>query len=172
MILTDYPVEALNILLEEACLPASYAPLIKYRQTLLSDLPRLGCKRKSDAERLPDAAFEALGMKDTEIRLLRRFFALYDAKKQKLRELEKLTAAPEVQAAYRELYLLPGVKEIRADLYYRSGFPSLKAIAEATVEEVLEKTAQTIEDHGLSCIVPLPKEVRTHIAVAKAFTMK
>lgn len=169
MICTDYPVKALSILLDKDCLPASYAPLIKHKQALLSELPRLGCKRKSEAERLSDGAYEAIGMQTQEIRLLRRFLTLYDAKPQKLRELEKLTAEPEAMAAYRELYLLPGVNQIRADLYYRSGFASLAAFAEATVEAVLEKTAQTIADNALSCIVPLPKEIRTHIAVAKAF---
>lgn len=170
MILTDYPVEALCFLLYEACVPASYIPLIKYKELLLSELPHLGCKRKSDAERLPDSAYEALGLQNMEIRLLRRFFTLYDAKRQKFRELEKLNISEEELSAYRELYYLPGVKQTRAALYYCAGYRCLKDFAQTTVEAVQEKTAQVIAAQSLSWIVPLPKEIRTHIAVAKAFT--
>lgn len=39
-------------------------------------------------------------------------------------------------------------------------------------KDVLEKTALAISTYKLPFIVPLTKEIRTHIAVAKAFTQK
>ena len=72
--------------------------------------------------------------------------------------------------AFQELFYLPGVKQTRASLYFYSGYESLASIADADLKDILEKTALTISAHDLPCIVPLPQEVRTHIAVAKAFT--
>lgn len=167
----DYPVEALKLLLDASCLMDRYAPLIPYRDELISGLLRLGCKRKSDAERLPDDALMQLGLSCPElIRLFRRFLTIYDAKPQKWKEIPAVTSDPEMQAAFSELYYLPGVKRVRAELYYRSGYRSLAALAAAAPEDVIARTARTIADEQLACIAPLPKEVRTHIAVARAFT--
>lgn len=171
MISADYPIEALALLLDEGCLSERYAPLVSYKDVLLSSLPRLGCRVKSDVEKLPDAALAEIGLSDAQmIRLFRRFLAMYDPKAQKFRELDALAVSPEERSAFRELYHLPGVKAIRAALYYRSGYRSLADLAGATVEEVLTRTALTVSREQLTCIVPLPKEVRTQIAVAKAFT--
>ena len=171
MISTDYNIEALRILLDKRCLSERYYPLLPYTDALLSGLPLLGCRKKSDAEKLSDEALAQIGMTAPEtLRLFRRFLTIYDVNPQKFKEIPKLCSDEEEQAAFRELYCLPGVKYVRAALYYRSGYRSIAAFADTTVEEVLEKTARTIAENGLSCIVPLPKEVRTHIAVAKAFT--
>ena len=171
MIDPNYPVEAMELLLDPDCLPERYAPLIPLREALLSGLRTLGCKRKNEAAQLPDEALAQLGLnEDGLIRLFRRFLRLYDAAPQKWREIPKLTSDPEMQAAFSELYHLPGVRQVRAELYCRSGYRTLAALAAATEEEVIERTARTIADGQLSCIVPLPKEVRTHIAVARVFT--
>lgn len=171
MINTDYPLEALEILLDKNCLPERYFPLIGHKERLIPGLRRRGCRTKSDAERLSDEDFRDMGLESPEeIRLFRRFLSLYDPKPQKLRAAKAIPAAPEERAAFRELCYLPGVKEIRATLYYRSGYRSLRDFAAATVEEVLERTARTIAQNALPCAAPLPKEVRTQIAVARAFT--
>ena len=170
---TDYKIEALGILLDKSCLSQGFYPLIEYKELLLAGLPLLGCRTKSDAQHLPDDALLRLGLDDIDtVGLFRRFLTLYDPKPQKFREIEKITSDPEEQEAFRELYHLPGVKQTRAALYYQSGCKSINTFAEMTAEEILEKTARTISERGLSCIVPLPKDVRTHIAVAKAFTLK
>ena len=172
MIRTDYPTEALAFLLDEACLMQSYAPLIPRRDALIAGLRGLGCVTKSDAGKLTDGELIALGLPDAgTVRLFRRFLALYDPRPAKFRELSDLRLDPERQAAYRELYHLPGVKEIRAELYFRAGFRTLAEIAASDEKTVTEKTARVIAAEGLSCVVPLPKEVRTHLAVARAFTM-
>ena len=172
MINTDYPIEALDILLNRDCLTARYCPLIKYKAALLAELQKLGCRTKSDVQKLTDEALMQTGLNDTDtVALFRGFLAMYDPKPQKFREITKLCTDPEEISAFTELYHLPGVKYVRASLYCRSGYSSLADIAAATAYDIHEKTALTIEREDLTCIVPLPKEVRTHIAVAKAFTM-
>lgn len=168
----DYPIEALDILLDKDCLTARYFPLIEYKSVLLSELLRLGSKTKSDAQKLNDDVLINAGLNDMDVvGLFRAFLAMYDPKPQKFKEITKRCSNPDEISAYTELYHLPGVKYVRASLYYRSGYTSLADIAAATADDILEKTARTIESENMSCIVPLPKEVRTHIAVAKAFTM-
>lgn len=170
MIHTDYPIGALSILLDGSCLSERYAPLLPYKDRLPDALRRLGCRVKSDAERLPDEVLSEAGLCDPQtVRLFRRFLTLYDPKPQKFRELAAVED-PEERAVFRELYYLPGVKQIRASLYCQSGYRSLRDFVDTTAEEVLARTARIIADRQLSCIVPLPKEVRTHIAVARAFT--
>ncbi len=172
MIDTDYKITALGILLDESCLSERYYPLIAPKDALIAGLSTLGCQRKSEAEKLTDADFLKIGLADTGlVRLFRRFLTIYDPSPQKFREIPKVTSDPNEEKAFYELYALPGVKAVRASLYFASGYRSLKDFAEADVGEILGKTAETIAAEGLSCITPLPKEVRTHIAVAKAFLM-
>lgn len=171
MIDTNYGIDALDVLLRKDCVSERYYPLIAKKTFLIGNLRELGCVRKEDAQALSDEALALAGLKNADgVRLFRRFLRIYDPATAKFREIEKSAADPAQKASFRELYYLPGVKEIRADLYYRSGFRALADIAAAAEEEILRKTADTIAREGLSCIVPLPKEVRTHIAVAKAFT--
>ena len=86
------------------------------------------------------------------------------------KEIEKFDLDNKEAKAFEELYYLPGVKQTRASLYFKSGFKSLKDIADANAEDILSKTSLTILRYELPYKAPLPKEVRTHIAVAKAFT--
>lgn len=170
MIDTNYNIEALDILLDKDCLSERYYPLLPYKNILVSQFRLAGCKTKNDAAALSDDQLAQLGLQDVKIiQLLRRFLTIYDANPQKFREIEKISSNPEEQTAFRELYYLPGVKSVRASLYYRAGYKSLQDFADTTVQEVLERTALAISKYDLSCIVPLPKEVRTQIAVAKAF---
>lgn len=172
MIQTDYPLPAISFLLEGDRLPERYAPLLPHKETLLLSLRRLGCACKSDAEKLPDAEYTRMGLDGTLTALFRRFLALYNVKPRKLREAEALGADPDERAALWELYHLPGVKRVRAMLYYRAGYRSLADLAAATVSDIRERTARAIAEGALNCTVPLPKEARTHIAVARAFTMQ
>ena len=162
----DYKISSLAFLLDKSCVPERYFPLAEYKDILVS----LGCGRKSDLETLPASKLVSAGFPEIYIPLLKRFLSLYDPKKDKFKEIEKAFLSPEEKAACRELFHLPGVKLTRAMLYYRAGYKTLTSVASATVEEIREKTASAIKEYSLSCIVPLPKEIRTHIAVAKAFT--
>lgn len=167
---TDYCIEALEILLKEDCLAERYYPLIPYRTRLIAGFRSLGCRTRDEAAALPDEVFAGMGLKDDgTVRLLRKFFTLYDPNPAKFREIEKAVPDPEERRAYGELYFLPGVKQTRASLYFKAGYRSLADFLNTSAEDVLERTGRAVSEYGLSCIVPLPKEVRTHIAVAKAF---
>lgn len=167
---TDYNIHALEILLDEACLGERYYPLIPCKNALITGLQALHCKTKNDAAALTDADLAAIGLTNPGcIALFRRFLTLYDPNPQKFREIKKVTADPELQQAYTELYHLPGVKYARASLYYQAGYRSIQDFVNTTPEEVRAKATQAISEHSLPCIVPLSKEIRTHIAVAKAF---
>lgn len=69
---------------------------------------------------------------------------------------------------YCDLMRLPGVRATRAGLYFRSGFTGLASFAAVTGEDLLAQTALTRERLGLDAAVPLPKEVRTQLAAARA----
>lgn len=167
---TDYPVGALSILLDRGCLTERYWPLIPYRDALLERLTLLGCRTKNDAAALSNDALRGIGLPDAgTVLLLRRFFALYDPAPAKFREIEKVTDDPALRASFRELYHLPGVRAVRAELYCRAGYGTLRKVADAVPEEVITRTERVIRSGQMPCAVPLPKEVRTHIAVARAF---
>ena len=172
MINTDYKIVSLGFLLDPDCMPARYDHLIQNKEKIISELRRLGCKIKSDAERLPDEVYAGIGMDPATVGLFRRFLKLYDPDPKKFSEIVRITDCPEEQSAFYELYHLPGVKKIRAYLYYRSGYKTVGDLAAAEVSDVIERTARTIRESHDSCAVPLPKEVRTQIAVARAFTME
>ncbi len=172
MINTDYLIESINILLNEDCISERYYPLISIREDIITGLKSLGCVKKSDALKLSDGELAELMLNDEEkVKLFRRFLTMYDVKPQKFKEIIKLTSDAEEQKAFTELYHLPGVRFTRAYLYYHSGYRCLQDFLHTTVEEVRLKTAKTISDKNLNCIVPLPKEIRTHIAIAKAFCL-
>lgn len=171
MIDTNYRIEALEYLLDKECLPEKYYPLIPFKNDLISQSHKMGYKTKNEIAGLSDDELFHFGLQDEKIiHLLRRFLSLYDPRPQKWKEIEKLNLSAKEKLAFQELFYLPGVKQTRASLYFDSGYESLTRIAEADLQDILEKTALTISARKLSCIVPLPKEVRTHIAVAKAFT--
>lgn len=173
MINTNYNIDALEFLLNKDCLSERYYPLIQFKQEIITKAKKLGYKTKDDIAKLSDADFIKLGIKDeTTIKLLRRFLIIYDPNPQKFKEIEKLNLKLDEKIAYKELYYLPGVKQIRASLYFLSGYKTLKDIANSNVNEIIKRTESTISMYKLSCIVPLEKEVRTHIAVAKVFTQK
>ena len=171
MIDTNYRIEALEYLLDKECLSEKYYPLIPFKKKLILQSNRMGYKTKNEIAELSDAELLNLGLLDDEsVGLLRRFLRLYDPKPQKFKEIEKLNLDWKEKLAFRELYYLPGVKQTRASLYFLSGYGSLISIADADFNEILEKTALAISAYDLSCVVPFPKEARTHIAVARAFT--
>lgn len=167
----DYQVEAINILLNEDCILKRFVPLIRYREKLVQGVQQLGCRTKSDCLRLSDDNLFLIGLPDTSmIQMFRRFLVMYDIDPKKLKEIERSNCTPEEAAVFRELYHLPGVKLTRARLYYLAGFRSLADVACVESDEVIRRTTVVIQQGGLSLKPPLPKEVRTHIAVAKAFT--
>ena len=166
----NYRIEAMEILLNEDCLLQRYYPLLPFRESLPEKLKKRGCISKNNCVALSDDVLTECGLPQELIKLFRRFLVMYDVPESKFSDIADIAVSEEEEAAFRELYLLPGVKFVRARLYYDSGYGSLSKIAAALPEEIIRGTSETILRRGWSLKAPLPKEVRTHIAVAKVIT--
>lgn len=167
----DYRIEAFNVLLKEDCILQSCYPLIPFREELINKLKKSGIHTKKECMELSREQLLKMGLPDEKTAdVFRRFLTMYDAKESKMKEIAKAAATEEEAVAFRQLYLLPGVKAMRARLYFDAGYKTLESIAAAVPEQILTDTAEVIGRKGLELKIPLPKEVRTHIAVAKAFT--
>ncbi len=165
----DYPIGAIDFLLNENCILKAYYPLIPYKAIVLEGLKALGCARKSDALRCSDEELLQAGLPEGLLEMFRRFLRMYDSKPQKMREIAAVSETPEEEQAFGELYALPGLKSTRARLYMRSGFSTLEEIAAASPEGLIAACRHTIEEECLDLKAPLLKEARTHVAVARAF---
>jgi len=66
-----------------------------------------------------------------------------------------------------DLARLPGVKGIRARLYYDAGVESVDQMADCEPEALRIMVAKYVEQTGFDGTPPLPKEVRSTIANAK-----
>jgi hypothetical protein len=66
-----------------------------------------------------------------------------------------------------DLARIPGLKGIRARLYYDAGFDQLEKLRESTPEEVLRITQDLVQRTGFDGIAPLPKEALGAITTAK-----
>ena len=66
-----------------------------------------------------------------------------------------------------DLARLPGVKGIRARLYYAAGVDTVEKLATYEPEALLALTSRFLEASGFDGIPPLPKEVSSTIANAR-----
>ncbi len=69
-----------------------------------------------------------------------------------------------------DLARLPGVKGIRARLYYEAGVDCVEKLASFEPQALLELTADFVRLTGFEGIAPLPKEVSSTIANARKLT--
>ena len=167
----DYKIEVIKVLLNEDCILTRYYSLIPYKDILVENLNKMGCHTKSDCMKLSDESLLEAGLPDIEmVRLFRAFLVLYDINPTKLKEINSFCKEKEEIQSFQELYQLPGVKKTRAMLYFKAGFRSLRDIASSSPQEIIAKTENIIREENLSLKAPLMKEVKTHIAVARAFT--
>ena len=163
----DYKIDAIKILLNEDCVLSRYFPLISYKVQIIEFAKKSNIKTKNELSKM-----------DTNIifndellnNLFKRFLVMYD-NESKLKFIYKLNLDKDHLSAYKKLFLLPGVKETRAELYYLSGYKNLLSIANSTSDKILEDVQKVIIDNNLPVKLPLVKEIKTHIAVAKAFTI-
>lgn len=66
-----------------------------------------------------------------------------------------------------DLARLPGVKGIRARLYFDAGVDTVEKLASLKPEALLALTAEFVQRIGFKGIAPLPKEVSSTIANAR-----
>ncbi len=167
----NYRIEAFEVLLNEDCILKRYYPLIPYKYGLIASLGEMGCHTKEECMQFSDEAFSQTGLPNQEMFcLFKRFLSLYDVKESKYKDIDKTLLTEREVDIYRKLYQLPGVKSIRAKLYYDAGYDSLEKIATASVHRIITDISDVISMQKLNLTVPLVKEVKTHIAVAKALT--
>jgi len=162
----NYKIEGINVLLNKECILERYYPLIPFKDEIVNLLKKNGINTKEEALNC-DAILNNLFNDDKLTFLFKRFLNMYEINKSKLKEIDKLNLSEEERKSFQELYLLPGVKETRARLYYLSGLRTLNVIANKTTKEIIELTLKTINEMNLQYKAPLEKEVNTHIAVAK-----
>ena len=168
----NYRIEAIKELLNKDCILERYYSLIPVKEKMIDFCTSINCNTKKECLQLPDEIIQQSGvLNQAEINLFRSFLSMYDINNAKLREIDRFLLSAEEAIAFKELYLLPGVKSTRASLYYKAGFQSLLDIADATSRDIIEETTSAINKYSLNCKVPLVKEVKTHIAVSRAFTI-
>ena len=103
--------------------------------------------------------------------LFRRFLRMYDYKGKGLKDIPDAERRTDTEiTSLLELMRLPGVKAVRAHLYYHCGLRSLSDFSAFDAMELQTHIARIIEQNGLPYSVPQPKELRTQIAVARVFT--
>jgi hypothetical protein len=66
-----------------------------------------------------------------------------------------------------DLARLPGVKGIRARLYYAAGVDTVEKLASFEPQALLDLTAEFVQKSGFEGIAPLPKEVSSTISNAR-----
>lgn len=150
--------------LERDVVMERYIPLIDHKGELAAILNQNGAVRK---EQVSDAVIEDIRIKlgATVSGLFARFIHIYDFNKAKLREIRDYVGKKEYDDL-AGLLRLPGVRLLRAELYYDSGV-TLEVLAEKSTEEIRAMVRDCIQRENRSEIVPQPKEVNCHREVAK-----
>ena len=167
----NYYIDAVLELLSESCILERYYPLIKFKEEVVSKLKSNGIFTKEIALQLSDDFYLTIFSDSNLIRLFKKFLVMYDVNENKFKEIEKMKIEESIKESYRELYLLPGVKEVRANLYYKCGIKSLDDIYSKNYDEIIKILRNGIKKNNLASKLPLPKEINTHIVVAKLYVI-
>lgn len=168
----DYQIKGMDVLLREDCIVGRFPPLIPYKKQLLSGLSDRGCLTKNACAALSDEDLIRAGLPDENmVTLFRRFLRLYDHKGKGRKDVPDAEHRTEEEVtSLLELMRLPGVKAIRAQLYFHCGMRTLSDFAAADAEQLRARITDVITGEKLPFSPPQPKELRTQIAVAKVFT--
>ncbi len=169
---SDYKIRGIEVLLNEDCLVQKFYPLIKYKNQLISNLLDMGCFTKSACVNLSDNDLIKAGLPDENmVALFRCFLCHYNNKGKGIKDIKDAQIRSEEEIhSLLELMRLPGVKAVRAQLYFHCGIKTLSDFAAYDAEQLRDKITKIITKEALSCSPPFPKELRTQIAVAKVFT--
>jgi hypothetical protein len=93
------------------------------------------------------------------------------AKMKDRKALSKKTGVPEKAilefVKLSDLARIPGVKNIRARLYYDAGIDSIEKMAKQDPDEMREMLIKWVAKTGFDGIAPLPKEVKSTVETAR-----
>jgi len=160
----NYYLDDLIASLERGIVMGRYYPLIDHKGSLTEILNQAGAVRKEQVSDVIIADIRAM-LGDDVSRLFARFIHIYDFNKSKLREIKGYAGTKEYDAL-SDLMRLPGVRLLRAELYFNSGV-TLAVLAEKSTEDIRKMVCDYIQRENRSEIIPQPKEVNCHRAVAK-----
>ena len=62
---------------------------------------------------------------------------------------------------------IPGLKNIRARIYYDGGFSSIEKLSKSQPEEYRSVLKKYVEENNISCLPPLPKESESASKISK-----
>lgn len=141
-----------------------YYPLIDNKKELTTILNGAGVVRKNQiSEVVIEDIKKTLG--EDISRIFARFIHIYDFNKSKLNDIKDYVDMKEYDSL-AGLLRLPGVRLLRAKLYYNSGI-TLEVLVEKTTEEIRAMVHDYIKRNNREEIIPQPKEVNCHREVAK-----
>jgi len=160
----NYYIDDLIGALEKDIVMERYYPLIDYKGELTAILNKYGVVRK---ENVSNEVIEDIRMRlgDAISILFARYIHIYDFNKSKLREIKGYAGTKEYEPL-SNLLRLPGVRLLRAELYFNSGV-TLEVLAEKSTEDIRNMVCDYIQRENRSEITPQPKEVNCHREVAK-----
>lgn len=159
----NYYIDDLLGSLERDIAMERYYPLIDHKGELAAILKKACVVRK---DQVSGDVTEAIRMElgDDVSRLFNRYIHIYDFNRSKLREIKDYAGTEEYDAL-TALLRLPGVRLLRAELYLNSGV-TLEVLAEKTTADIRNMVREYIMRDNRPEIIPQPKEVNCHRAVA------
>ena len=141
-----------------------YYPLINYKEELIAILNKAGVLRKNQVSKDVIEDIEKKLGKDIS-RSFARYVHIYDFNKSKLSDIKDSVGKKEYDSL-AGLLRLPGVRVLRAKLYYNSGI-TLEILAEKSTDDIRTMVNDYIKRENRKEIVPQLKEVNCHREVAK-----
>ena len=160
----NFYIEDLICSLREDTVPERYYKLIRIRGELLACLKAHGAVFRDD---VTDGMLTAIGetFGADVSRLFARYLHIFDFAPSKLKEIPYACETAEY-ATLAELMRLPGVRLLRAELYFHSGV-TLEDLAERSTDEIREKVSEYVTREKRGETVPFVKEVNCHRATAR-----
>ena len=141
-----------------------YYPLINCKEELTTILNKAGVVRKNQVSEIVIEDIKKMLGEDTSSSFA-RFIHIYDFNKSKLSDIKDYVGMKEYDSL-AGLLRLPGVRLLRAKLYFNSGV-TLEVLAEKSTEDIRTMVRNYIQRENREEIVPQPKEVNCHREVAK-----
>lgn len=162
----NYYMSDLLASVREDTTPERYRPLMEIRGELASFLLEKGVVRRPQVtNKILEEVSERFGIAASK--LLAGLMHVYDFNPAKLKDIRAYEGTEQYEPL-RDLLRLPGVRLLRAELYYHSGV-SLQTLASSSTEDIRKTVAAYVAREGRSETVPLPKEVNCHREAAKLF---